>query len=206
MIIEIEGISGAGKTTQAKILETFLTAAGYSITLANEPGMTIFGTQLGKVIHSDMPRDNLAETLTLLAMEAQLFSQIIIPELALPSHAVIRDGGRGTLLSYLYTNTSLSLESLTRLINSATRNAKAAISIFIDVPVEIAVRRLHENNGKRARSKFDEQPKEFLKRQRDVLRMLSENHADWIVVNGVCSPIDVFRQIQHKIRTTTLIT
>ena len=202
MIIEIEGISSAGKTTQAKMLETFFNAVGYSVTLANEPGMTVFGTQLGRVIHSDMPRDNLAETLALLSTEAQLFSQIIIPELALPNHVIIRDGGRATLLSYLYTNTSMSLESLTRLINSATRSIKTTISIFIDVPVEITMRRLSESNGKRVRSKFDEQPKEFFKRQREVLRMLSENHADWIVVNGVCSPIDVFRQIRHKLTTS----
>ncbi len=205
MIIEVEGLSCAGKTTQAKILETFFNSMGYSVTIANEPGMTVFGTHLGKVIHSDMPRDSLAEALALLSMEAQLYSEIIMPELVLPNHIILRDGGRGTLLSYLYTNTSLSIESLTRLINSATRNTRMTISIFIDVPPEIALRRLAESSPKRSRSKFDERPKELLKRQRDVLRMLSENHTDWIVVNGVCSPNDVFRQIQHKIKTVTLV-
>lgn len=83
LFITFEGLEGAGKTTQAKLLADRLSEAGYPVTLVREPG----GTQVGEALRSilaDAQYDGmsaLTEVFIFAAARAQLVEQVIRPQL-----------------------------------------------------------------------------------------------------------------------------
>ena len=83
LFITFEGLEGAGKSTQAKLLADKLTEAGYPVTLVREPG----GTKVGEAIRgllADPHYDDmspLSEVFLFAASRTQLVQQVIRPKL-----------------------------------------------------------------------------------------------------------------------------
>lgn len=83
LFITFEGLEGAGKSTQAKLLADKLTEAGYPVTLVREPG----GTKIGEAIRgllADPQYDDmspLSEVFLFAASRTQLVQQVIRPKL-----------------------------------------------------------------------------------------------------------------------------
>lgn len=200
MLVQIEGINGAGKTTQCERIKDILEHAGRTATIVNEPGMTEMGTFLKKTINSNVPRDKITEMFLFLAVEAELHSQIIIPEHAIPGHLVLRDGGMGFFMSHHYLTTRLTIETLTYLFERASIKHRSVITVLLDIPADVALRRI---DGRRKESKFDMLSRDFLKHQRDVLRHLATIMPNWIVLDGTRTVNDVCDLILSKMRERT---
>lgn len=83
LFITLEGLEGAGKSTQAKLLADKLTEEGYPVTLVREPG----GTHVGEAIRgllADPEYDDmspLTEVFLFAASRTQLVQQVIRPKL-----------------------------------------------------------------------------------------------------------------------------
>lgn len=83
LFITLEGLEGAGKSTQAKLLADRLSQAGYPVTLVREPG----GTRVGEAIRgllADPEYDDmspLTEVFLFAASRTQLVQQVIRPQL-----------------------------------------------------------------------------------------------------------------------------
>ena len=83
LFITLEGLEGAGKSTQAKILADKLTEAGYPVTLVREPGGTPVGEAIRGIL-ADPQYDEmspLAEVFMFAASRTQLVQQVIRPKL-----------------------------------------------------------------------------------------------------------------------------
>lgn len=199
MLIEVEGLPCAGKTTQCEFLEAYFRSLrkGITVTVIDNAAITEFGVQLMKLLQSNTPRDCLTEMYSLLALESELYYRIMSLECALPNHIVIRDSGRGTLFSYLYaTNTMVTLEHLWEHLETATNHIAPALSIFLDTPIGVVNRR---NGNKRKQSRYDIASTQFLQRQRKVLQELCEVTPNWVTVNGNDTPLHVFDAIRARI-------
>jgi dTMP kinase len=73
VFICFEGIDGAGKTTQARMLQQRLTAAGYKTELVADPGTTKIGTAIRQLLlDNDGPITPLAQMLLFSAARAEL--------------------------------------------------------------------------------------------------------------------------------------
>ncbi|MGI6727336.1 MAG: dTMP kinase [Anaerovoracaceae bacterium] len=81
--ITFEGPDGSGKTTQIKRLKLFLDKQGYDTLLTREPGGTIIGEKIRKIIldpnHIEM--NSVTETLLYAASRAQHVYEVIRPGL-----------------------------------------------------------------------------------------------------------------------------
>lgn len=89
-LISVEGVDGAGKTTQVALLAGALTARAYRVVTVREPGGTAVGELARQVLlHSQAgaPLDPWAEALLFIAARAQLLTEVIRP--ALVSGAVV---------------------------------------------------------------------------------------------------------------------
>lgn len=77
MLITFEGIEGCGKTTQMKLLGDYLRKKGYTVHETREPGGTLIGDQIRKILLNPENKgmDAIAE---LLLYEAILFNSAII--------------------------------------------------------------------------------------------------------------------------------
>ena len=82
--ITIEGPEGAGKTTQAARLESWLQTAGIPVMRTREPGGTRLGELLRDVLldgRASTPIDPLADALLFNAARRQLVAEVIRPAL-----------------------------------------------------------------------------------------------------------------------------
>lgn len=84
MFITLEGIEGAGKTTQLQFIAQWLTAAGYDCLTTREPGGTAIGSQIRAVLLNPDNRDlaPAAELLLYVADRVQHLAAVIRPALA----------------------------------------------------------------------------------------------------------------------------
>ena len=99
VFIAFEGGEGAGKSTQAGILEAALRQKGYRTLLVHEPGSTPIGDYLRQVLIGGEPVSPLAELLLFEASRAQLMAERIRPELDVGS-IVVADRFAGSTVAY----------------------------------------------------------------------------------------------------------
>src|SRR3990167_9734602 len=83
LLISVEGIDGAGKSTQVNFIQSYLELMGYQVITAREPG----GTEIGEKIRSILLHDHdkmqaVTELLLLFASRQELISNVIVPNLA----------------------------------------------------------------------------------------------------------------------------
>lgn len=92
LMLVLEGIEGAGKSTSATHLHTYLHTKGIGALRTREPGGTPLAEELRNILlreHTE-PIDPVAELLMLFASRAQHIAQRIKPALAM-SHWVISE-------------------------------------------------------------------------------------------------------------------
>jgi dTMP kinase len=84
MFITLEGIEGAGKTTQLKNIVAFLEARGYECVTSREPGGTAVGAQIRRILldPENTAMDALTELLLYTADRVQHVRTFIKPHLA----------------------------------------------------------------------------------------------------------------------------
>ncbi len=83
LFITFEGLEGAGKSTQAKLLAERLESLGYPVTLVREPGGTAVGEALRGIL-ADSAYDDmspLTEVFLFAASRSQLVEQVIRPRI-----------------------------------------------------------------------------------------------------------------------------
>jgi len=80
MLISFEGIEGAGKTTQIKLLEDYFLKNNKEVLLLREPGSTDIGEEIRNILLSNNNQiSNNTELLLMFAARAQLIDEIIKP-------------------------------------------------------------------------------------------------------------------------------
>lgn len=90
LFITLEGPDGSGKTTQIEKIKDFLIQQGAQVIVTREPGGTIIGEKLRKLIlnpeHTEM--DAMTEALLYAAARAQHVAQVIEPALEKGQHVI----------------------------------------------------------------------------------------------------------------------
>ena len=154
--ITIEGPEGAGKTTQAKRLETTLSASGIAVRGTREPGGTILGERIRELLlaSSDMPIDPLADALLFNAARRQLVEEVIEPSLAAGITIVCARFADSTR-AYQGYGGGLDLDELATLEEIATGGLVPDLTILLDLPVEIGLERKGPDDRTRFETSFD---------------------------------------------------
>jgi len=80
-LITLEGIDGAGKTTQAKRIGPYLEAQGLRVQSWREPGGTALGEGLRSLLKSGLAQSAASELLLFAAARAELVHELVAPAL-----------------------------------------------------------------------------------------------------------------------------
>ena len=83
MFISFDGVDGAGKSTQVRLLREWLVARGKQVVTCRDPGSTSLGEKLRDVLlsHHGLPIHRRSEMLLYMAARSQLVEEIIRPAL-----------------------------------------------------------------------------------------------------------------------------
>jgi dTMP kinase len=180
ILIALEGIDGSGKSTLANNLFALLHEKQFNVLLTKEPSTTALGQKVRELIHhQDIPFCSRAEYLLFAADRAQHFSEVIIPALA-QKKLIISDRMADSSLAYQGYGNKLDL-AMIRTINSWTMNSITPdITIFIRVPVAVAL----ERANKRGALSAYEKKEAFLHDVAHGFEELYKNRNDVIIVDG----------------------
>jgi len=157
--ITIEGPEGAGKTTQAARLEAHLVADGTAVVRTREPGGTRLGERVRELLLDGGPTsgeaiDPLADALLFSAARRQLVEEVIRPALDAGTTVVCARFADSTL-AYQGYGAGVPLETLRALERIATGGLRPDLTILLDLPPEVGLRRKAPGDQTRFELGFD---------------------------------------------------
>ncbi len=141
--IVLEGIDGAGKSSQVEPLIAWLRSCGRSVTPCRDPGATAAGDAIRAILldRHDLQLAPTGEMLLYMAARAQLVSEVIRPSLA-RGEWVVSD--RYLLANIVYQGHAggLDPDTIRQVGAVATGGLEPDLVLLFDVDLETAVRRL----------------------------------------------------------------
>ena len=200
--ITFEGVEGAGKSTQAKMLHAFLQERNIPSILTREPG----GTNLGKKIREILltPTEEIfppnAELMLYEADRNIHVHNVIKPNLE-KGITVICDRFTDSTLAYQGYARGLDLNLIEELNNIATEGLKPDLTFLIDIPVEEGFKRIKKE---REIDRIEQESFEFHKRLREgFLKIAEKDKRRVIIIDGEKSPNEIFEEIVKNLKERT---
>jgi dTMP kinase len=200
-LITFEGIEGCGKTTQIKLLGDYLRKKGYNIYETREPGGTLIGDQIRRILLNpdNKGMGEIAELFLYEACRAQLIDEVISK----------RADNKEVILCDRFTDSTLAYQGYGRgldkgIINELNRIASDGIIPFLTILLDLdATAGLKRANGRNIKNKnhgiedrFEKETLEFHQKVREgFLKIASENPERVKVVDANKGIEEIHREI-----------
>ncbi len=181
--ITFEGTEGVGKTTQIQLLEKYLKTKNIKCLVTREPGGTILGERIRKVLLNNdaLDIDPMAELLLMFSARAQHLRDVIHPALK-DNIWVLCD--RFTDASYAYQGggRGLPYASIRRIETVVQDGFTADLTILLSGDIESGMRRVSKRGDK---DRFELEKIEFFERVRhSYLNLAKANPERFSIVDA----------------------
>lgn len=199
MFITFEGIDFCGKSTQVEILKSYLLQKNKNVHLIREPGGTEISEKIRDVLLDKKNNAMVMETEIFLfsASRAQLVREVIRPYLQ-NGFYVISDRFHDSSTAYQGFGRGLPVETIMKINNLAIGETVPDLTFFIDIPIEVSVRR----KAKKTHNDLDRieiSDNSFFERVRNGYLELAKTEKRFRVLDGT-QPIEaVSEQIVNEI-------
>lgn len=195
LFITLEGVEGAGKSTQMGHIGSWLEARGHQLIKTREPGGTRISELIRDVVlHGQHPEMSPhTELLLIFAARAQNLDELIRPALA-RGDSVLCD--RFTDASYAYQGggrglPAAEIEALETLVQGELR---PDLTLLLDLP---ATRGLERTSGRGSGDRFERESLQFLERAREAYLERARAHPGrYVVIDASRSADQVWEQIR----------
>jgi dTMP kinase len=185
LLITIEGIDGAGKTTLAATLQMALAAQHIDVVLLREPG----GVRVAELIRElvtdpALEIDPRAEALLYAASRAQLVAERISPALA-AGQWVLLDRFVDSSLAYQGAGRELGVDAVAAINGFATGDVQADRTLLLTLDVETSRAR----RGNRAADRLEQEDDAFFERIADGYLAIAKAEPERVrVLDGSVAP------------------
>ena len=199
--IVLEGVEGAGKSTQIRLLSAWLTGAGIDHVTAREPGGTDVGEAIREVLLAHRADGVPAETelLLMLGARAAFVQQVVRPALE-AGRVVLADRFDFSTFAYQGYGRGLDLDDVRRLNAFATDGLRPDLYVVLDLPAAEGVARQRREGGKADR--IEGEGEAFLERVREGYRALVGSEGRARVVDARGDAETVHRRLRDLLGAT----
>lgn len=172
LFVVLEGVEGAGKSTQARLLADWFADLGLPHVLAREPGGTPVGEAIRRVV---LDRNGLAmppetELFLILGARAAFVDGVVCPALE-EGKIVLADRFDFSTFAYQGFGRGLDLERVKGANEMATGGLAPDLYLILDLPVEVGVER---KGGVDAGDRIEQEGVAFLSRVQEGYRALAQ--------------------------------
>ncbi|MGY1806116.1 dTMP kinase [Blastococcus sp. SYSU D00669] len=198
VLIAFEGGEGAGKSTQVRRLQEWLTHEGLVARATFEPGATPSGAGIRSIVldraHTGIsPR---SEALLYAADRAQHVHDVLRPALD-AGEVVITDRFVDSSLAYQGAGRTIPLEDVRGLSRWATQGLVPDLTVLLDLPPEVGLARAR---GRAAADRLESESLDFHQRVRQTFRALAEAEPDrYLVLDATRAPDELAAAIRVKV-------
>jgi dTMP kinase len=195
--ITFEGVDGAGKSTHLAWFADALRQRGLDVVITREPGGTPLGEQLRKIL-LNQPMSSGTEALLMFAARLEHIEQVIKPALR-AGEWVISDRFSDASFAYQGGGRGLDWDKLNQLEQWVHPDLQPDLTLFFDVPVEVARQRLANNVSL---DRFEQEQADFFERVRaGYHKRVQQNPQRYVVIDAAQS-LDI---VKHKLEEIILI-
>ena len=178
--ITFEGVDGAGKSTHLEWFADALRRRGFDVVVTREPGGTLLGEQLREIL-LNQPMNIGTEALLMFAARMEHIEQIIKPSLR-AGKWVISDRFSDASFAYQGGGRGLNWGKLSQLEQWVHPDLQPDLTLFFDVPVEVARQRLSNSTSL---DRFEQEQADFFERVRaGYYKRIQENPQRYVVIDA----------------------
>lgn len=187
--ITFEGMDGAGKSTHLAWFADALRQRGPDVIVTREPGGTPLGERLREIL-LNQPMSIGTEALLMFAARLEHVEQLIKPALQ-AGKWVISDRFTDASFAYQGGGRGLDWDKLRQLEQWVHPDLQPDLTLFFDVPVEVARQRLSNNASL---DRFEQEQADFFERVRaGYHKRIRQNPQRYAVIDGA-QPLEKVKQ------------
>ena len=186
--LTVEGVDGAGKSTQIRLLCAWLEEQGIEFLCTREPG----GTELGESIRHLLlcPAGgavaDLAELLLIFAARAQHLEEVIKPALA-AGKLVLCDRFTDATFAYQGAGRGLDQKALCTLESLVQDGLQPDLTLLLDMPVADSLVRLKASSTP---DRLERQPTDFFERVRQMYQQRAQQYPARFATIDAALPVE----------------
>jgi len=198
--VTFEGPEGSGKTTQLRLLADWLQRQGLDVLATREPGGTRIGDQVRAILLAPEHTEMLPTTEILLfsAARAQVVGERILPHLQ-KGGIVLCDRYADSTMAYQGYGHGLDLEVLRTITAFATGGLVPDLTVLLDVPVEVGLRRKAQGLGGEW-NRMEQKARAFHERVRaGYHEMAAREPHRWLVLDATALVAEVQAAIRERV-------
>ena len=199
--ISIEGIEGAGKSTQLTFIKNYLAEQGKTVVVTREPGGTELGEQIRTLLlsPSDTPMSVNTELLLMFAARAEHVAQVIMPALE-RGDWVISDRFTDATFAYQGGGRGIDRQRIEQIAQWTLNGLKPDVTFLFDLPVEVGQQRVISRNEDIDR--FEQEKVDFFQKIRDCYLQRAEDEPERIkVIDSTKSIAGISTQLSRILET-----
>ena len=202
LFISFEGIEGSGKTTQISMLSDHLLARGRSVRLTREPGGTLIGDRVRKILldPANAALDPRAELLLYAAGRAQHLAELIRPALG-DGTIVLCDRFSDATIAYQGFGRGLDKDLIGNLDRLVTGGMRPDLTVLLDIDASTGLARARGRNsrhGLQEEARFENERLPFHERvRRGYLELAKQEPGRFRVVDASKQPEEIQKEIRR---------
>ena len=163
--ITLDGIDGAGKSTNLTIMKAWFEKHQLPVLFTREPGGTPAGEALREILLNPATQVSLrTETLLMFAARQQHLETVILPALKNGTH-VVSDRFTDATFAYQGGGRGVPLQDIATLEHWVQGDFRPDLTLLLDVPLEVSMARINQT---REKDRFEQEAAEFFNRVREV--------------------------------------
>ena len=184
IFITIEGPDGSGKTTALQqVVPRLQQEMNRKVVATREPGGSPIAEKIRSLIldpsHTDM--DSRTEALLYAASRRQHLIEKVLPVLE-SGDVIFCDRFVDSSIAYQGSARVLGEEGIREINQFATEGLEPDVTLYIDVPAEVGIQRIHANLDEREYNRLDQEKLDFHEKVRAGYQQLAKANPERIVV------------------------
>ena len=203
IFITIEGPDGSGKTTALQqVVPRLQQEMNRKVVATREPGGSPIAEKIRSLIldpsHTDM--DSRTEALLYAASRRQHLIEKVLPVLE-SGDVIFCDRFVDSSIAYQGYARGIGEEGIREINEFATESIEPNVTLYIDVPAEVGIQRIHANLDEREYNRLDQEKLAFHEKVRAGYQHLAQANPERIVVvDGTMSRESVAEACYHIIK------
>lgn len=164
--ISIEGVEGAGKSTQLNFIQQYLTEQGKTVVVTREPGGTDLSEQIRTLLLNPTEPAMAVDTelLLMFAARAEHIAQVIKPALE-QGNWVLCDRFVDATFAYQGGGRGVEYQRIKTLADWTLQGLMPDLTLLFDLPVEVGLQRVKQRQ--QATDRFEQEQKAFFEKIRE---------------------------------------
>lgn len=196
--VTMEGVDGAGKSTQHRWLVAHLIAQGHDVVATREPGGTPLGESLRNLLLSETMHLE-TEALLMFASRREHIAKVIEPALSRGAW-VVCDRFTDASIAYQGGGRGLAREKLRTLAHWTLGDLRPDLTLLFDAPLAVTMARLRAGTANPDR--FEQEKGEFFERVRAAYLEIARTEPERVRVIDACqSPEEINKALENIIAT-----